>query len=477
MSDILTQDEINALLSGEIPAKEENELKPEKQQSEPVKQETAPKQESKSQSSEKSKDGDGYRFSQEDINQLGEVSKLSLGATSSVVQILLNKDIEIEMGRLRVLSFKEIIAEYKNEEYVFAKIAFTEGFNSMSYILLKKSSSAVIGDLMIGGDGVRSKFEEIHISAVGELLNQMMGKTTTSLSEIFKKRVDISPPEVELVSLSKMKPQDELSEDSEFLLTTFLIKIGDLITTEIIQLLPIDFAASMAKELNDIKARREEKESTAVNMAKKTPAAPPSQQTSEQKQSQQGQQQTVSPPSYQGSQPYPQPPQPPYPNPHTGYPQGQQGYAPQGYQPQPAGYPGSYFPPPLQQQPFQGQMPPYPQQSVPPYGMSPLAAPPLQGAAPEFPLLQMPHSTGLQSNIDLLLDVHLQVTVELGRTKMLIKDVLELGVGSVVELNKLAGESVEVFVNNKLIAKGEVVVIDENFAVRITSIVNPQERI
>jgi flagellar motor switch protein FliN/FliY len=89
----------------------------------------------------------------------------------------------------------------------------------------------------------------------------------------------------------------------------------------------------------------------------------------------------------------------------------------------------------------------------------------------------MPMGVGLQSNIDLLLDVPLQITVELGRTRMLIKDVLELGIGSVVELNKLAGESVEVFVNNKLIAKGEVVVIDENFAVRITSIVNPQDRI
>lgn len=95
----------------------------------------------------------------------------------------------------------------------------------------------------------------------------------------------------------------------------------------------------------------------------------------------------------------------------------------------------------------------------------------------EFGMLQMPGGLGLQSNIDLLLDVPLQITVELGRTKMLIKDVLELGIGSVVELNKLAGESVEVFVNNKLIARGEVVVIDENFAVRITSIINPQDRL
>jgi flagellar motor switch protein FliN/FliY len=101
----------------------------------------------------------------------------------------------------------------------------------------------------------------------------------------------------------------------------------------------------------------------------------------------------------------------------------------------------------------------------------------IQGSPAEFNPLQMPGGVGLQSNIDLLLDVPLEITVELGRTKMLIKDVLELGIGSVVELNKLAGESVEIFVNNKLIAKGEVVVIDENFAVRIVNIINPQDRL
>jgi flagellar motor switch protein FliN/FliY len=124
---------------------------------------------------------------------------------------------------------------------------------------------------------------------------------------------------------------------------------------------------------------------------------------------------------------------------------------------------------------MQGQMP---GMGMPGMGMPGMGMPgQFQGAPAEFGMLQMPMGVGLQSNIDLLLDVPLQITVELGRTRMLIKDVLELGIGSVVELNKLAGEAVEVFVNNKLIAKGEVVVIDENFAVRITSIINPQDRL
>jgi flagellar motor switch protein FliN/FliY len=81
------------------------------------------------------------------------------------------------------------------------------------------------------------------------------------------------------------------------------------------------------------------------------------------------------------------------------------------------------------------------------------------------------------ANIDLLLDVQLPVAIELGRTQMPISEILELGSGSIVELDKLAGEPVDVLVNNKPLAKGEVVVLDENFGVRITSLVSPRERL
>ncbi|MBP7462551.1 MAG: flagellar motor switch protein FliN, partial [Candidatus Delongbacteria bacterium] len=83
----------------------------------------------------------------------------------------------------------------------------------------------------------------------------------------------------------------------------------------------------------------------------------------------------------------------------------------------------------------------------------------------------------MPTNIDMLLDISLPITIELGRTSMLIRDILELGHGSIVELNKLAGEPVDILVNDKVIARGEVVVIDENFGVRITSLVGMEERI
>ncbi|KGT72702.1 hypothetical protein MA20_48710 [Bradyrhizobium japonicum] len=87
--------------------------------------------------------------------------------------------------------------------------------------------------------------------------------------------------------------------------------------------------------------------------------------------------------------------------------------------------------------------------------------------------MMMPDS----QNLNLLLDIPLQVTVELGRTKKLIKEILEMSAGSIIQLDKLAGEPVDILVNNKLIAKGEVVVIDENFGVRVTDIISQWDRV
>lgn len=95
----------------------------------------------------------------------------------------------------------------------------------------------------------------------------------------------------------------------------------------------------------------------------------------------------------------------------------------------------------------------------------------------EFQQLSQPAGSHDPRNIDLLMDVDLPVSIELGRTKLAISDILALGPGSVVELNKLAGEPVDLLVNNKVVAKGEVVVIDENFGLRITQLVTPEERL
>ncbi len=86
-------------------------------------------------------------------------------------------------------------------------------------------------------------------------------------------------------------------------------------------------------------------------------------------------------------------------------------------------------------------------------------------------------SEGKERNLDLILDIPLKVTVELGRTKMLVSELLNLGQGSVIELSKLAGEPMEVLVNDKLVARGEAVVVNEKFGVRLTDIISPAERV
>ncbi len=457
MSDILTQEEINALLNagaaGDEPA-------PPPPAAEPPK--PAPS----------GSGGASANFSQEAIERLSEVAKLSLGATSSVVQILLNKEIQINLEQVRVVSFDELVTEGGGEEFVIAKIAYVEGFDGNSYLMLKKSISSVIGDLMMGGAGIGAEFQEMHLSAVGEMMNQMMGKTTTTLSEIFKKRVDISPPEVLLVNYNDGPPAlPDFSTTANFLRIGFSLKIGDVAETEMVQMLPAKFAELMAGELT-----KPEKEPP-----KKAKPAPPPPGAGSQP-SMGGMQQ---PQQMPGQIPGQMPGMPGMPGQMPGMPgMGMPGMGMPGM-----GMPGMGMPGQMQGMPGMGMpgmgmpgmgMPGMgmPGMGMPGMGMPGMGMPgQMQGSPAEFGMLQMPMGVGLQSNIDLLLDVPLQITVELGRTRMLIKDVLELGIGSVVELNKLAGESVEVFVNNKLIAKGEVVVIDENFAVRITSIINPQDRL
>lgn len=205
---------------------------------------------------------------------------------------------------------------------------------------------------------------------------------------------------------------------------------------------------------------------------------PPQQQAPPQQQQQIAAQQQQQPPQ-QPQQQQTAPPQQ-----QMGYPQQQMG----GYPPQQqmGGYPpqqqmGGY--PPQQQMggyPPQQQMsgyPPQQQMGYPPQQMG--GYPPQQQnvQAAKFSSLNYGTPAGATSNIELLLDVPLTLTVELGRTRMLIKEILELTAGSIIELDKIAGESIDVLINNKLVAKGEVVVIDENFGIRITNIISPHERL
>ena len=258
---------------------------------------------------------------------------------------------------------------------------------------------------MMGNDGTNpdEELSEIHMSAVSESMNQMMGSVATSLSSMFNKKVDITPPVVTLVDFGTAEVVSKLLDKVDPIVqASFRMEVDGLIDSEIMQLLPLDVAREMVDALMNQQPDVDDEEEE-IAAATAAPAAAP-----------------ASAPAAAAAAP-----------------------ATNGYGAQP--------------------MQPHVASNVP-----------VQSA--QFtPLSTVPVQIN-DANIGLILDVPLQVNVELGRTKKSIKEILDLTKGSIVELDKLAGEPVDIMVNGKYLAKGEVVVIDENFGVRITEIVSPLER-
>lgn len=352
---------------------------------------------------------------------LGEIGNISMGGAATTLSILLGKRVSITTPRVTVMTLDEIRHQYPLP-YLIIEVGYTYGILGTNLLAMREQDALIIADLMMGGDGTNppQQLNELYMSAVGEAMNQMMGSVATSMSTIFKKKIDISPPKVSLIDLSAdqdltaaVSPNDSIAKIS------FRMEVESLIDSEIMQILPLQVAKEMVENLM-----------TAVQAPAPVAAA--------------------AAPAPQAPIPTPQPSQ-----------QQQPMYAPPPQQPQ------GYMQPP----PGYGQPMGYMQQAAPPMQQHNVPVQPVQFA----PLTQgsMPFN---DANIGLIMDVPLQVTVELGRTRKLIREILELAPGSVVELDKLAGEPVDVLVNGKLIAKGEVVVIDENFGVRITDIVSPLER-
>ena len=388
---------------------------------------------------------------------LGEIGNISMGSAATTLSTLLNHKVSITTPSVSVATM-EIIKESYPMPYIIVEVGYTVGIEGNNILAIQANDAAIIADLMMGGDGTNPdpNLSEIHMSAVGESMNQMMGAVATSLSQMFSKKIDISPPVVNLVDFGKEDVIDALTKNTDPIVRiSFRMEVDGLIDSEIMQILPLNVAQGMVRALMGGSFD----ESEPAEQSEPTPSPEPSPMSAPPQQS------TAPPPPPPQQQQYAPPPQEQYP-PQGAYP------PPQGQYPPPQGYP------PQGQYPPQGYPPPYPPPQQSQY------APPMQTNVvtnmPVSPAQFMPLSTAPvqvnEANIGLILDVPLQITVELGRTKKSIKEILELTNGSIVELDKLAGEPVEIQVNGQYLAKGEVVVIDENFGVRITEIASPQER-
>lgn len=343
--------------------------------------------------------GEAVELSPEEKDVLGEISNICMGTAATTLYSLVNQRVSISTPKVMVCTWEELSKEY-SRPCVFINIDYVDGVKGNNLLILMENDVKIITDLMMGGDGTNlvDQLTDLHLSAICEAMNQMMGSAATSMSSMLNRKIDISPPEAELTTLGSEgsgKVEERLKGKS-FVKVSLKMEIGDLVDSNIMQLYPIDFA----KELYQVFSSSLSKE--------ETPASQPQPQAMPQ----------AAPAMAQPQMPYGQMP----------YGQAAYGYAT-----------------PMQDvnvQPVQFQ-------SFAP-GINPAAQ---------------------QENIDLIMDVPLEVTVELGRTKKSIKEILEFAPGTIVELDKIAGEPIDILVNGKMVAKGEVVVIEESFGVRITDIV------
>lgn len=408
----LTQEEIDALLKGGA--------------SEPAASDSASNEEASSVLSDD-------LLSSMEKDALGEIGNISMGSAATTLSVLLGHKVNITTPTVSVDTMSTIQNQYPMP-YLVVEVGYVIGINGNNILAIQASDASIIADLMMGGDGLNPQEElnEIHMSAVGEAMNQMMGTVATSLSTMFNKKIDISPPKVNLIDLgTEDKITDLVNNDEPVVKTSFRMEVDGLIDSEIMQILPLDVAKEMVTFLMGGGAEAQAEEAPA-------PAPEPA-------------------PAAAAPEPAPAAAAP----------------APAAPAPQPAAP--------------QYAAPPQPQYAAPPMGVQPVYAPPAYANnvvasgvpvqnAQFAPLTNEPVEVNA-ANISLIQDVPLQVTVELGRTKKSIREILEFSTGSIIELDKLAGEPVDIHVNGQLTAKGEVVVIDENFGVRITEIVSPMERV
>lgn len=419
--DMISQEEIDALLNGgSIPTAD-----------------SAPAGESETAAAPAAASPDSSSSQLDDVltdmekDALGEIGNISMGSAATTLSVLLGHKVSITTPSVSVATMGIIQQQYPMP-YLIVEVGYTIGIEGNNVLAIQAQDAAIIADLMMGGDGTNpdTEINEIAMSAVGESMNQMMGTVATSLSTMFNKKIDISPPKVNLIDFgSEDKVTELVGRDEPVVRTSFRMEVDGLIDSEIMQILPVTVAKEMVEALTG--GSNNEPETAPPAPAPVPPAPEPT---------------PAPPPQAQMTPPVQTPP------------------------------PQAQMAPPVQAPAPQAQMAPPVQAPAMGYAMQPHVAQNVPVQSAQFtPLNTQPVQIN-DANIGLILDVPLSVTVELGQTKKSIKDILELTNGSIVELDKLAGEPVDIKVNGQFLAKGEVVVIDENFGVRITEIASPAER-
>ena len=466
MDGMLSQDEINALLQGmDLSDTADSGASPE-----------TPQDSSSAENTDNAyvKDvaptvGDEEELTDVEKDAIGEVANISMGSSATTLYSLVNRKVNITTPVVTLATWKTLLDSYE-KPCVFIQIKYTKGLDGTNILVLKEHDVKVITDLMMGGDGTNTEGElgELHLSAISEAMNQMMGAAATSLSTLLQTVIDISPPESSLFDLTEVKDGKEISPflGGTFVKISFRMQIDDLVDSTIMQLYPIDFARKLVEtfintqmanidEVTEKKPEQPENDTTAQIPAPGTDNQTQMNNTNLNGMNQMGNMgmNDMNQMNNMGMNGMNQ--------------MGNMGMNQMGSM----GMNG------MNQMGNMGmngmnQMGNMGMNSMNQMGMMGMPGQNVNVQPAQFQSFSNDNmgTTG-QENIGLIKDVPLEVTVELGRTTKSISDILDFSPGTIIELDRIAGEPIDVLVNGKFVAKGEVVVIEESFGVRITEII------
>ena len=468
MDGMLSQDEINALLQGmDLSDTADSGASPE-----------TPQDSSSAENTDNAyvKDvaptvGDEEELTDVEKDAIGEVANISMGSSATTLYSLVNRKVNITTPVVTLATWKTLLDSYE-KPCVFIQIKYTKGLDGTNILVLKEHDVKVITDLMMGGDGTNTEGElgELHLSAISEAMNQMMGAAATSLSTLLQTVIDISPPESSLFDLTEVKDGKEISPflGGTFVKISFRMQIDDLVDSTIMQLYPIDFARKLVEtfintqmaNIDEVTEKKPAQPENDTDTTAQIPAPGTDNQTQMNNTNLNGMNQMgnmgmndMNQMNNMGM---------------NGMNQmgnmGMNGMNQMGNM----GMNG------MNQMGSMGmnQMGNMGMNSMNQMGMMGMPGQNVNVQPAQFQSFSNDNmgTTG-QENIGLIKDVPLEVTVELGRTTKSISDILDFSPGTIIELDRIAGEPIDVLVNGKFVAKGEVVVIEESFGVRITEII------
>ncbi len=383
-------------------------------------------------------------FSTLEMDAIGEILNISLGASATAVSTMLNARVDITTPVVTVVEKEEFRMD-KVEPAVGVEITYISGLQGKNIMLLKRHDVKVIVEMLMGIEMSDDEFElnEMNISAVCEVMNQMMGASSTALSEFLGKMVNISTPISFPVENEKEFVDKYFEDDAPKVVVGFTLKIADKLESEFFNVMPVELAKGLVDGFipKDAIMQAEEKEEEGEAVAPEMAEQP---QITERVPDMEALEKT-------GEQEMPQMEQ-------------------MGQMPQMSGETSMMQMQMMQQMMMQMQMM---QQKM--EEQKKTAEPKLINVqAASSPAITPDKNINIDEaqadNMELIMGVPLELSVEIGRTKKLVKDILDFTKGSLVVLDKLAGEQVDLFVNGQCIAKGDVVVVEDNFGIRITEI-------